>query len=86
MLNINGKCSASSTKISSNCIPLNIINNNERVKCSVTKSLKQQAIEAEAEWERNSRGAVIDTETHSEAVSIEQESSTIADTVTFTTT
>ena len=85
MLNTNGKRPASPTKTGGNCTPLSIINNNERVKCSITKFLKQQAIEAEAEWERSSRGAAINAETHSEALSTEQESSTITDTVTPTT-
>ena len=81
-LNTNGKRPASLTKTGGNCTPLSIINNNERAKCSITKSLKQQAIEAEAEWERSSRDAAIDAETHSEALSTEQESSTITDTAT----
>ena len=48
-LNINKKHSASFIKTDGNCTPLSIINNNERVKCSIIKSLKQQVIEAEAE-------------------------------------
>ena len=49
MLNINEKCSVSLTKTDSNYTPLNIINNNERVKYSITKFLKQQVIEVEIE-------------------------------------
>ncbi len=49
MLNINEKHPASFIKTGSNCTSLSIINNNERVKYSITKSLKQQVIEAEAE-------------------------------------
>ena len=46
-LNINEKCPVSFTKISSNCTPLNDISNNGRTKCSITKFLKQQHIDAE---------------------------------------
>ena len=49
MLNINGKHPASLTKTDGNCTPLSIINNNERVKHSIIKFLKQQIIKAEAE-------------------------------------
>ncbi len=40
-LNTNEKCSVSLTKIDSNCIPLDTISNNGRVKYSIIKSLKQ---------------------------------------------
>ena len=70
-LNIDEKHPASSIKTGSNCTSLHIINNNERVKYSIIKFLKQQAIKAEAEWERSSKDAVINAETHSKVLSPE---------------
>ena len=46
-LNINEKHPAFSTKISSNCTPLDTISNNDRVKYSIIKFLKQQHIDEE---------------------------------------
>ena len=57
-LNTNGKRPASPTKIGSNRTPLGAINNNGRAKRSITKSLKQKSIDADAEWEGNQRGTV----------------------------
>ena len=48
-LNTNEKHSASFTKTDSNCISLDAISNNDRVKCSIIKFLKQQHIDVEAE-------------------------------------
>ena len=75
MLNTNGKRSASPIKTGGNCTPLGTINDNGRVKQTIIKSLKQQFIEAEAEWERrgnnrSSERAAINR-THSEAGNIE---------------
>ena len=56
-LNTNEKCPASLTKTGGNCTPLGAINNNGRAKCSITKSLKQQAIDTDTEWEGSQGGA-----------------------------
>ena len=56
-LNTNRKCPASPTKIGSNCTPLGDISNNGRAKHSIIKSLKQQHIDAEVEWEVSQKGA-----------------------------
>ncbi|KAA6411453.1 MAG: hypothetical protein FRX48_04733 [Lasallia pustulata] len=58
-LNINGKRPASPTKTGSNRTPLGTINNNGRAKRTITKPLKQQSIDAEAERERSGRGEAI---------------------------
>lgn len=57
-LNTNGKRPASPTKTGGNRIPLGAISDNGRAKRNVTKSLKQQSIDADAEWEESQRGAV----------------------------
>ena len=48
-LNTNGKHPASFIKTGRNCTSLDTISNNERVKCSIIKSLKQQSIDVDAE-------------------------------------
>ena len=96
-LNINEKHPASFTKTSRNCTPLGTISNNGRAKYSITKSLKQQFIDADAEWEGRQRGAATGrkevfrvaestsaSETHSEEMKKEMKLNRKSESVTIT--
>ncbi|KAA6409147.1 MAG: hypothetical protein FRX48_06700 [Lasallia pustulata] len=61
-LNTNGKRPASATITGSNHTPLGAISNNGRAKRSVTKSLEQQSMDADAELEGNQRGVAMSRE------------------------